>query len=395
MITKLLIKTFVKDYDNIEDTQVRSQYGIMEGWISVVINSLLFIIKLAAGMLVNSIALIADAFHSISDMFSSAAVIWGFKIAATPADQEHPFGHERMEYIATLIIAILLVITGFEFLRAAYDRIAHPEPVIFSKVVIFIISLTIIIKGWLAYFSKELGRQIDSKALIGDFIHHQTDAITTFIVLLALFSEKIHFRQFDGIVGIVVSLFVMYSGWAMMRDVVSPLLGESATYEELKQIKLIAMSAKGIKGVHDIILHKYGKVRIISLHVELPEEHSFMKAHNIIEEVEEAISTKMKATTTIHLDPIQKLDDKLREVHTILNVMIKSNPKLDSYHDVRIMNMKGKPTLVLDIVAVDGISQKGIRALRKELISILKSSLPLYTIKIWIDPKFSATTFPQ
>lgn len=395
MLTKLLIRAFIKDYNNIEDIQVRSQYGIMEGWISVVINSLLFVIKLAAGLMVNSIALIADAIHSISDMFSSAAVIWGFKMAAVPADQEHPFGHERMEHIATLIIAILLIITGVEFLRAAYDRITHPEPVIFSKFVIVIIASTIIIKGWLAYFSKELGIQIDSKALEGDFIHHQTDAITTVIVLLALFSEKIHFRQFDGIVGIVVSLFVMYSGWTMMRDVVSPLLGESATYEELKQIKSITMSAKGIKGVHDIILHKYGKVRIISLHVELPEEHSFMEAHNIIEEVEEAISTKMKATTTIHLDPIQKMDDKLREVHTILNVMIRSNPKLDSYHDVRIMNMKGEPTLVLDIVSVDGISQKEIRALRKDLISILKSSLPLYTIKIWIDPKFSATTFSK
>lgn len=395
MITKLLTRTFVKDYGNIEDIQVRSQYGIMEGWISVVINSLLFIIKLAAGMTVNSIALIADAFHSISDMFSSAAVIWGFKMSAVPADQEHPFGHGRMEHIATLIIAILLILTGFEFLKAAYGRITHPEPVIFSKVVIFIISLTIIVKGWLAFFSRELGRLIDSKALIGDFIHHQTDAITTFIVLLALFSEKIHFRQFDGIIGILISLFVMYSGWKMLREVVSPLLGESATYEELKQIKTIAMSVKGVKGVHDIIMHKYGTLKIISLHVELPEELPFMEAHNIIEEIEETMNLQMKATTTIHLDPMQKLDDNLREVHSILRGIIKSNPKLDSYHDVRMIKIKGEPKLVLDLVAMEGINHNEIHALRKEVTSILKSSLPLYTIKIWIDPKFSGTTFSK
>ena len=394
MITNLLVRKFVKDHKNVKDIGVRSQYGMLEGWISVVINCLLFIVKLSTGLLVNSIALIVDAIHSISDMFSSAAVIWGFKLSAAPPDREHPFGHGRMEHITTLIIAVLLILTGFEFFKAAFGRIRNPEPVIFSKVIIFIISLTIVIKGWLALFSRDLGKMINSKALMGDYIHHKTDVITTLLVLLALFSEKIHFKQFDGLVGILVSLYVIHSGWSMLREVVSPLLGESASYEELKKIRSIAMSVKGVKGVHDIIMHKYGNLTIISLHVELPEEFSFMEAHNIIEEIEEMINHQMNANTTIHLDPMQKLNDDLREVYSILARTIKSNPKLESYHDVRLVNVKGVPTLALDVVASEGVHSNEMKTLRKKVTSMLKKSLPLYTIKVWVDPKFSATLSP-
>ncbi len=392
MITEFIVRTFIKDHKKTEDIRVRSQYGVMEGWISVAINLLLFIVKLVTGLYVNSIALISDAIHSISDMFSSAAVIWGFKMSAVPADKDHPFGHGRMEHIATLIIAVLLIITGFEFFKVAFERIKHPEPVLFSWVAIIIVSFSVIIKEWLAQFSKELGERIDSKTLIGDYLHHRTDAITSLMVLAALLSAKINVKQFDGIAGILISLYIFYSGWKMLMEVVSPLVGESASHEELSHIKSIAMLAKGVKGVHDIIMHKYGNVKIISLHVELPEELPFMEAHNIIEEIEETINLKMNATTTIHLDPVQKLNDDLRDVHTILQSMIKSNPKVDSYHDVRIVKVKGEETLILDIVASDGIAGNEIDKLQKEVISSLKSLFPYFIVKAWVDPKFSAVT---
>ena len=395
MITEFFVRTFIKNHDKTEDYRIRAQYGILEGWVSIVINIILFAVKLAAGLFVNSIALIADAFHSLSDMASSGAVIWGFKISARPPDSEHPFGHGRMEHVTTLIIAILLIITGFEFAKVAFGRTTHAEAVVFSLPVIMIVFLTVICKEWLSRFAKELGRRINSKTLEGDALHHKADAITSLIVILALFSEKIHFRQFDGVVGIVMSVYIMYSGWKMLQDVITPLLGESANYGELVDIRKIAMSVKGIKGTHDIMMHKYGSMTIISLHVEIPEEFPFMEAHNVIEEIEENINFKMRAITTIHLDPVQKLNDDLLEVHSILSDLIKSNPKLSSYHDLRMLKVKGVPILVFDIVASHGVNPDEIIALRNKVASSLKPSLPSYTIKIWVDHPFNVTPPPK
>ena len=395
MITEFFVRTFVKNHDKTEDYRVRAQYGILEGWVSIVINLILFAVKLVAGLFVNSFALITDAVHSLSDMVSSVAVIWGFKLSARPPDREHPFGHGRMEHVTTLIIAILLIITGFEFARVAFGRVTHAEPVVFSLPVIIIVSITIVFKEWLSKFAKKLGRRIDSKALEGDALHHKADVITSVIVILALFSEKIHLRQFDGVVGILISVYIMYSGWKMLQDVITPLLGESASYEELAKIKKIAKSVKGIKGVHDIMMHKYGSMRMISLHVEIPEEFPFMEAHNLIEEVEENTNFKMRAITTIHLDPIQKLNDDLREVHSILGDLIKSNPELNSYHDLRMLKVKGVSTLVVDVVASHGVNPDEIIALRNKLASTLRTSLPSYQIKIWVDHPFNVTPSPK
>ena len=395
MITEFFVRTFIKNREKTEDYRVRAQYGILEGWVSTVINLILFAFKLAAGLFVNSIALITDAVHSLSDMLSSIAVIWGFKISAQPPDREHPFGHGRMEHVTTLIIAILLIITGFEFARVAFGRITHAEPVVFNLPVIIIVSITIVFKEWLSKFARELGRRIDSKALEGDALHHKADVITSVMVILVLFSEKIHFRQFDGVVGILISVYIMYSGWKMLQDVITPLLGESATYEELAEIKKIAKSVKGIKGTHDIMMHKYGSMKVISLHVEIPEEFPFMEAHNLIEEIEENINVKMGAITTIHLDPIQKLNDDLRQVHSILGGIIKSNPELNSYHDLRMLKVKGALTLVVDVVASHGVNPDEIIALRDKVASSLRTSLPSYQIKIWIDHPFNVTPSPK
>ncbi len=395
MITEFFVRTFIKNREKTEDYRVRAQYGILEGWVSTVINLILFAFKLAAGLFVNSIALITDAVHSLSDMLSSIAVIWGFKISAQPPDREHPFGHGRMEHVTTLIIAILLIITGFEFARVAFGRVTHAEPVVFNLPVIIIVSITIVFKEWLSKFARELGRRIDSKALEGDALHHKADVITSVMVILVLFSEKIHFRQFDGVVGILISVYIMYSGWKMLQDVITPLLGESATYEELAEIKKIAKSVKGIKGTHDIMMHKYGSMKVISLHVEIPEEFPFMEAHNLIEEIEENINVKMGAITTIHLDPIQKLNDDLRQVHSILGGIIKSNPELNSYHDLRMLKVKGALTLVVDVVASHGVNPDEIIALRDKVASSLRTSLPSYQIKIWIDHPFNVTPSPK
>ena len=395
MITEFFVRTFIKNREKTEDYRVRAQYGILEGWVSTVINLILFAFKLAAGLFVNSIALITDAVHSLSDMLSSIAVIWGFKISAQPPDREHPFGHGRMEHVTTLIIAILLIITGFEFARVAFGRVTHAEPVVFNLPVIIIVSITIVFKEWLSKFARELGRRIDSKALEGDALHHKADVITSVMVILVLFSEKIHFRQFDGVVGILISVYIMYSGWKMLQDVITPLLGESATYEELAEIKKIAKSVKGIKGTHDIMMHKYGSMKVISLHVEIPEEFPFMEAHNLIEEIEENINVKMGAITTIHLDPIQKLNDDLRQVHSILGGIIKSNPELNSYHDLRMLKVKGALTLVVDVVASHGVNPDEIIALRHKVASSLRTSLPSYQIKIWIDHPFNVTPSPK
>ncbi|MFQ5561642.1 MAG: cation diffusion facilitator family transporter, partial [Nitrospinota bacterium] len=297
MLTRILVKRFVRDSNNIDNPEVRSRYGRLEGWVSVVINLALFGIKVFGGIVVNSVSLIADAIHSLADMLSSGAVIYGFKAAAAPADKEHPFGHGRVENIVALIIAILLIVTGLEFLKAGVMRLYSPVQVEYNAVIIFLLLLTIGAKYWLARFSKKLGKTIQSKALEYDALHHKADMFTSFVVLLPLFSEKIGLVWLDGFVGVGIAGYIIYSGVDMAKEVFSPLIGESATYKELFVIKSIAMETEGVLGVHDIMMHKYGHIIIISLHAEVSEETPLVDVHEIIEEVEEKINAEMNATT--------------------------------------------------------------------------------------------------
>ena len=285
-ITSLILKIFIKDYSNVEDPSVRSKYGALEGWVSVVVNIILFIIKFLLGVLINSVSLIADAFHTLSDMFTSFVVLFGFKLSQKPPDKEHPFGHGRMEPVSALIMSVLLFVAGIEFFQKSFYRILNPDPSHASVLIIAIIFATLVVKELLARFAFILGDAIDSQALKVDGYHHRCDAVTTIFVLIAMVASRYGLYYIDGVMGVFVSLAIMYSGYLAGKEAIDPLLGAAVSKEILLKIEKIAKAYEGVLGVHDIIYQSYGQTRIISLHLEVSDKEDVNKLHILSEEVD-------------------------------------------------------------------------------------------------------------
>ncbi|KPK75590.1 MAG: hypothetical protein AMJ79_10840 [Phycisphaerae bacterium SM23_30] len=303
-----MVRKFIINYQDIDNVKVRARYGYLEAWTSIVINMLLFAVKMVLGVMVNSVAVIADAVHTLSDTGTSIIILIGFRIAKRPADREHPFGHGRMESIATLIVAVLLMVAGFELLRSAVERILKPtvEKAEITWLVGLILIGTMAVKELMARFAREMALLVKSKTLQADAWHHRSDALSTLLVLAAMVCAYLGYSYVDGVAGVGVALIVIYSGYAIGRDAISPLLGERPRQELLDEIKNTARSFEGVRGVHDVIVHRYGQHKVISLHIEVSAEESVTKLHDLSEEVTEAIEKKWGGSAVVHIDPLNK-----------------------------------------------------------------------------------------
>jgi cation diffusion facilitator family transporter len=306
LFTHWIVRKLISNNRDIDNVIVRARYGTLEAVASIVINLLLFVVKLILGLMVNSVSLIADAVHTLSDSGTSIIILIGFRIAKKPGDREHPFGHGRAEPIAALIVAIILIVAGVELLRSSAVRIMHPkiEAAQISWFLAVILVVAVIIKELMARFSRELGRMIQSKTLEADFWHHRSDAFSTLLVLVAMACAHLNFMYVDGVAGVGVALVVMYSGYAVAHSVISPLLGERPSLEMLNQIEDIARSPEGVLGVHDIIVHRYGRAKFISLHIEVDNRRPAIELHNLSEQVEELIENKLGGSVVVHIDPL-------------------------------------------------------------------------------------------
>jgi cation diffusion facilitator family transporter len=332
-ITSWIVSKVIKDHQKINDLKVRAQYGSLEGWVSIVINVILFGVKITAGLMINSVSLIADAVHTLADSVTSVVVIVGFKMAGKPSDKEHPFGHGRMESVATLIVAVLLFVAGVELIEKSVHSIFTPHTATAPVWVILIIAFTILIKELLARFSFILGDMIDSKALKADALHHRSDVIATALVVVALIASRFGFDRIDGIMGVFVSLIIFYSAYEIGKDAIDPLLGEAVSKDTLKEIEKIARKREAVFGVHDIIFHKYGQTSIISLHIEVSDKDDVTKLHSLSEEIEEEISLAMGGVVVVHIDPINKDHPKYEMISKTLNDIISEDPRVNSFHE--------------------------------------------------------------
>jgi len=306
LFTHWIVRKLISNNRDIDNVIVRARYGTLEAVVSIVINLLLFVVKLILGLMVNSVSLIADAVHTLSDFGTSIIILIGFRIAKKPGDREHPFGHGRAEPIAGLIVAIILVVAGVELLKSSAVRIMHPQikAAQISWFLAVILAGTIIVKELMARFALELGRMIQSKTLEADFRHHRSDAFSTLLVLVAMACAHLNFMYVDGVAGVGVALVVMYSGYAVAHSVISPLLGEKPSREMLNQIEGIARSPEGVLGVHDVIVHRYGQANFISLHIEVDNRQPAIELHNLSEQVEELIENKLGGSVVVHIDPL-------------------------------------------------------------------------------------------
>ena len=364
----------------------RTKIGVFQGWISVLVNSILFILKLVIGVMVGAVSVIADAVHTLSDVVSSIVVIWGFKQAEKPADVEHPYGHGRAEYIATLVIAILLCVAGIEFIEASIDRIQNPEQVAAEWWMILILMVTIILKEITARYAEFLSSKIASGTLHADAWHHRIDAISSILVVAAMIAGKYGNPVVDGWAGLGVAFFLIYTGFEIAKDAVDDLIGKPPTSEEVEVIRQIVMSVDGVLGAHDIIIHSYGHDKFASVHVEIDADETTAVAHDISEEVEDKLEKAIGVEPTVHLDPVHPNDPLVQEVNKVLSLLRESDGRITDIHDVRIVNTENHHVILFGINIQVGISQKEIVSCTLNLENRLKEKFKNYEINIKVSP---------
>lgn len=280
------------------------------------VNLLLFSIKLTVGLIVTSIAVIADAFNNLSDAASSIVTILGFKISKMPADKEHPFGHGRMEYISALIVAFMVMLVGMQFVKSSFERILNPEKVTFELIPFLLLVVSILLKVWLSIFNRYMGNKINSSALKAASVDALGDVFTSSCVVLSLLAAKYTDFPIDGYAGIVVALVILYSGFSLIKETISPLLGEAPSPELVESINSSLLSYDYITGVHDLIIHNYGVGKFMAtIHAEIPADINILKIHNIVDKAEREISKKLGIMLFIHMDPVSNdnEEEKLQE----------------------------------------------------------------------------------
>lgn len=371
-MTDLIVKTFIKDHKNINDSKVRTRYGILSGCVGIAVNVILCLLKFFVGSLTGSIAITADAVNNLSDAGSSAVTVFGFKMAGKPADRDHPFGHGRIEYITAMIVSFIILFMGIELAIQSVEKIRSPENVQFSLIGAVIIAVSILGKLWLAFFNKSLGRKINSPAMTAVVADSISDIAATSITLIALilsnFFPNLHV---DGWLGIVVACFVLKAGLDIFRDTLSTLIGKSPSKELVKALKKKILSYDHVSGIHDLIVHSYGPGRdFATVHVEMPSDLNVMVGHNIIDDIENDVKKEMGIDLTIHYDPIEVNNERVTELKEITeNVVRKVNPEL-SIHDFRIVDGPMHTNLIFDVVIPYGFKESP-----KEIISEISSQI--------------------
>ena len=367
-MTEFLVKTFVKDYKKTEDTQVRTRYGLMASIVGICCNVLLFSAKLLVGMLVNSISVTADAFNNLSDAASSVIGFIGVKMAGKPADEDHPFGHGRMEYIAAFIVAFLVIQVGFSFLKTSIGKIIHPEEMTFKAVSVAILLLSVCVKLWMAFFNNTLGKRIQSAVMKATTADSLGDVVTTSATILSILVYGIWGLNIDGIIGIAVSVIVMWAGVKIAKDTLAPLIGEPIDPKLYVEITEFVESYDGIIGSHDLIVHNYGPSRsMASIHAEVPNDVDIEVSHEIIDAIEREAVRKFGIFLVIHMDPVETKDSRVMEFGNMLNQVLQEIDTRISFHDFRMVEGKNKINLIFDLVVPREYNRKKKDWLKEEV----------------------------
>ncbi len=346
-----LVRLFIKDCDNVTDPAVRERYGILSGAVGIVLNLLLSAGKLFAGLMTGSISITADAFNNLSDAGSSVVTLVGFKLAGQKADDGHPFGHGRMEYLAGLLVSLMILLVGVELGRSSIGKILRPEAVDFSLVSTGILAASILVKLWMGQFNRGLGRKIGSAAMAATAADSLSDAVATAAVLAGTLVNRFAHVNIDGWVGLAVAVFILRSGWGAAKDTINPLLGESPDPELVKQLRELVLSHPQVVGMHDLIIHDYGPGRrLCSFHAEVPQDADILDAHDAIDHIEREIKEKFGIETTVHMDPIATADEKVNQLRRQVADLARVVEPEMTIHDFRVVRGPTHTNVIFDAV---------------------------------------------
>lgn len=388
MLTDLLIRRFVPDADRVTDPRVRGSYGKLAGFAGIVANVLLFVGKALAGVFSGSVAVIADAFNNLSDAGSSIVTLVGFRLSSVPPDKEHPFGHGRMEYLSALTVAALIMMAGVELATSAVDKILHPEAAEFSWLTVIILAVSILVKAWMARLNCTIGRRIHSDALTASAADSRNDVVCTAVVLLSSVFTRISGITVDGWVGAAVALFVVWSGFSILRETISPLLGQAPDPELVESIRELVLAEEGVVGVHDLIVHNYGPGRcIVSLHAEVPCDVDILKSHERIDAIERRLSESMNIIACIHMDPVDTRDERVASLRVLTEAMLQDIDASLSLHDFRMVFGEERINVIFDVVVP--FSYREADTLQAELERRLRTVDPRLCVVLTVDQDWS------
>ncbi len=349
---ELLARVFIKDRDRTDDPKVRLGYGVLCGVTGVGLNLLLFAAKLIGGALSRSIAVVADAFNNLSDAASSIVTLAGFRIAGKKADREHPFGHGRSEYIAGLMVSMLILLMGVELLKSSVQKIAEPESVSFSWLTAGILLGSMLVKCYMYVYNNRIGRRIDSATMRAAALDSFSDVAATGAVLLSMLIGRWTGLMIDGWAGLAVALFILYSGFRAVKETIGPLLGQPPTKEFTDRIESIVLSAPEVVGVHDLMVHDYGPGRVIvSLHAEVPAGGDILALHDTVDNLEKRLRDELGCRAVIHMDPVVTGDERVDRYKAVVTELVRGvDPRL-TIHDFRCVPGPTHTNLVFDVVA--------------------------------------------
>ncbi len=392
-MTQWLIRRFVADREQVTKPAVRTSYGRLATTTGLLCNLLLAVGKLLVGLLSGSVSVMADAANNLSDASSSVISLLGFKMASKPADPEHPYGHARYEYLAGLMVCVIILLIGVELFRTSLNKVLHPSPVQFSWITVGVLAGSILVKQWMASFYRKIGQTISSNTLQAAAADSRNDVIATAAVLIAALISHFFGIQLDGWMGLAVASFILYSGFGLLRETLDPLLGNAPDPELVQQIRESILSYPGVLGTHDLMLHDYGPGRRFgSVHVEMAAEDDIMQSHDVIDGIERDILQQMNIHLIIHLDPIVTQDPLVNDLRLWLSEQVKQiHPDL-TIHDVRLVKGITHSNLIFDCVKPDGLDMTD-DALKRALSQLVRKEHPTYYSVITIDESYA--TVPQ
>ncbi len=380
-MTKFLVRTFIKNHENVNDIRVREKYGTLSSVVGIICNILLFLLKYIMGTLSNSIAVVSDAFNNLSDSASCIVTLLGYKMAAKPADKDHPFGHGRMEYLTSLIIAAVILVMGIELLKNSITKILTPEEVEFRVIVLISLILSIAVKLWMSCFNTTLGKKISSSVMLATAKDSRSDVVATAATVVALICSLFTDLPIDGIMGVIVSVFILKAGVEIIKDTVDELLGKPADAEITAQIRDIICCDERIIGVHDMIIHSYGPGNMIgSCHAEVRSDEDFVAAHDLIDRVEHEIHKQLKIAMTIHMDPIEVDNEQINACRKLVSEIISDIDERLKFHDFRIVTGDTHINLIFDLVVPYEIKQENDELKRKIDEALAEKENRYYTV---------------
>ncbi|WMJ78558.1 MULTISPECIES: cation diffusion facilitator family transporter [unclassified Sedimentibacter] len=386
-----IIRKFIKSHENVKDPSVREAYGMLGSVVGILLNIILSISKIAIGTIFKSISITADGANNLSDVGSSVVTFIGFKISGKPADKDHPFGHARIEYITGLAVGAIIFILGLELVKSSVDKVRNPEITEFSWIMVFVLLFSIAVKVWLSYFNLKLADKISSSTMKATAMDSRNDCISTAAVLASLFVSKYTGLEIDGYMGILVALFIMYSGFSILKDILSPLLGEMPDPKFVEKIENKILSYEGVINIHDLVIHNYGPNRYFAtVHAEVDANEDIMKSHDMIDNIERDFARDMDINLVIHLDPIITNDEEINHLRKMTEgIIIKIDERL-TMHDFRVVKGETHTNIIFDVVIPVGYDMNSSDLVKKIEKSIKTVNQKYYAV-VTVDKNYVST----